>query len=211
MSCMIWCRATRSPSLGGCATPAKRARKLRRYAASSRVSRDLLQLSLRPHIRWRGGVRQCSAGRGAQPVSPPPGSALAHPASLAHRRLHPSDCGASPPPVGGRSRCQRNMSPGPAVPCTARRHAKGPQAVACPGSPRGFLVGRRAARFRASSHLLAMEAVGHRVSTPMGLWGTPGGSHALRAQANQDTTGMGDGASRLAPPGAHPAAACAGP
>jgi hypothetical protein len=49
-------------------------------------------------------------------VSPPPGSALARPASFSHRRLRSPDLCPGPQPVGGRSRCHRNARPGPSVP-----------------------------------------------------------------------------------------------
>ena len=51
---------------------------------------------------------------------------------------------------------------------------------------------------------------GHRVAPAMGLWGTPSGPHALRAQANQATTDSGGGARCVSPAGAHAAASCAG-
>ena len=70
-------------------------------------------------------------------------------------------------------------------------HQEGTYPVACPGCPRGFLVGGREAGLGAGDHLVAVEAVGQGVPAAMGLLGAPGGPHALRTPESQETAGMG--------------------
>ena len=58
----------------------------------------------------------------------------------------PADLCPGPQPVASRSRGHRNVSPGTISSPSGTMHEKGPQAVACPGRPGGFLVGKGSSR-----------------------------------------------------------------
>ena len=97
----------------------------------------------------------------------------------------------------GGNRRSRNVSPGAAGASRPRCHEESAEPVACTGSSRGFLVGRRRAGCGAGSHLCTLEDMGQGVPASMGLWGASSSSHTLRSQESQDTARVQGGASRV--------------
>jgi hypothetical protein len=91
-----------------------------------------------------------------------------------------------------------------------RCHEESAEPGACPGSSRGFLVGRRRAGFGAGSHLCTLEDMGQGVPASMGLLGASRSSHTLRSQESQDTARVQGGASRVSHACPDRAAASAG-
>ena len=91
-----------------------------------------------------------------------------------------------------------------------RCHEERAEPVACPGSSRGFLVGRRRAGFGAGSHLCTLEDMGQGVPAFIGLLGASSSPHTLRSKESQDTASVQGGASRVSHACPDRAAASAG-